>query len=205
MVVMRIAWLAVSLVGLLAAQDARDIVLKAVEVDRAQLDLVRQYTFVQRVENRELDDAGAVKKVESKTFDVLNLEGTFYERLIARDDKPLSAQDERKEKEKFERNLAKRKAETPSQRARRIAEEEKEQRELRDQLRQIPDAFDLRIAGSHASVLRRTMPPSYTKATLSERDCCNLQHPRLTPSARFDISQSIRFRVSKRSATCLLL
>ena len=56
---------------------------------------------MERDEERTLDGKGQVKSTEIKTYEVMDLYGDQVQRLIAKDDKPLSDQDARKEEKKF--------------------------------------------------------------------------------------------------------
>ena len=129
------------------AQDARQIVLRSLELDSRNERVARNYTFVVRNENREVDSQGRLQRRRVFTRDVTLLEGSPYQRLIARDDHPLSPAEERKEREKLRKSIEERRKETPDQRARRLADWEKKRREDHEPLLEIPDAFNLRIAG----------------------------------------------------------
>jgi hypothetical protein len=144
---MRLIGLAVLCSAFLFAQDAREIVLRSVKLDSDNYRIARNYTFVERNENRELDAQGNLKQRHTLTYDLTMLEGSPYRRLIARDDKPLAPAEEKKEEEKLRKSNAERQKETPEQRAKRLADWEKRRREEREPLLEIPDAFDLRIAG----------------------------------------------------------
>jgi hypothetical protein len=71
------------------------------------------------------------------------LEGRPFRRKIAHDDKPLSASDVRKEEERVDRELAKRRAQSPAEKAKL----EKQRVEGRKFLREIPQAFTLKLDG----------------------------------------------------------
>jgi len=120
--------------------DAREIMRKASERNERIWKLARQYTFVQRSEERTLDAKGNVKSRESHTFDVTMLEGAPYSRLIAKDDKPLSAKDEKKEQERLDKSMR----EDEKERAKRRAETEKRREEGRKFMLEIQDAYDFR-------------------------------------------------------------
>lgn len=151
---MRLFALCASLPCLLLAQnapDAREIVRRSVEVDRNNWAIARNYTFLERQETRILDRAGKPRKApEIRTYDVTLLEGSPYRRLVARNDKPLSAQEERKEQEKLRKSIEERRKETPEQRKARIADWERKQQKQRAPAQEIPDAFDLRLVGSES-------------------------------------------------------
>jgi len=144
--VRRLVWI-LALPAILWAQDPREIVRRSVEIDKKNSEIARNYTFVQRQQQRDMDSSGRVKKVESETFDVTLLEGSPYRRLIARNDRPLSPKDQAKEEEKLRRSIEDRRKEPPEQRAQRIKDWERKQEKQREPLREIPEAFDLKLAG----------------------------------------------------------
>lgn len=127
--------------------DPLEIIRRSVERDRLNFERANDYSYVQHTEQRMLDKDGRVSKVESRTYDVIVIDGEPYEKLIAKDGKPLSESEARKEQEKLDRELARRRAENPDQRARRLSEQEKRRREGREFAREIPDAFTFRLAG----------------------------------------------------------
>lgn len=139
-------WLLV-MPALLAGQDARDIVRRSLEIDKRNTEIARNYTYIQRQQQREIDSSGRVKKVESETYDVTLLEGSPYRRHIAHDDKPLTPKEQAREEDKLRRSIEDRRKETPEQRAQRIQDWERKQQKQRDPLREIPDAFELKMAG----------------------------------------------------------
>ena len=129
------------------AQDAREIFLRSLKLDSDNERIARNYTFVERGDIRENDAQGRLKQRRVLTHDVTLVEGSPYRRLIARDDKPLPPAEEKKEREKLDKSIAERQRETPAQRAKRLAEWQKQRREEREPWLEIPDAFELRIAG----------------------------------------------------------
>lgn len=129
------------------AQDARQIVLKSLDANDANSRIAKNYTFVERIEQRDLDDAGRLKKRDSRTYDVTLLEGSPYRRLLQRDDAPLLPAEEAKEREKLERSIAQRKKETPGERSRRLADWEAKRKKQQEEFRQLLDAFDPKLAG----------------------------------------------------------
>jgi len=89
--------------------------------------LERSYNYVQRDEERTLDSSGAVKRRESKTWDVVPLQGSQFRRLIQRDDKPMSPNEpQQQETAPQKREAARRKTaelrarETPAHRQKRV-------------------------------------------------------------------------------------
>jgi hypothetical protein len=133
--------------AILAGQDAREIVRRSLDIDKRNSEIARNYTFVQRQQERDIDSKGRVTKVESDTHDVTLLEGSPYRRHIAHNDRPLSAKDQAKEEEKLRKSIEDRRKETPEQRAQRIQDWERKQARQREPLREVPEAFDLKLVG----------------------------------------------------------
>ena len=135
---------------LIAAQDPREIVRRAVEADSHNYRIAQDYTYLQREERRTLDASGNVKDVKVETYDVTLIDGSQYRRLVARGDQPLSASELRKEEEKEKKEAARRRKESPSQRQKRLAGAEARRRKNREQYADIVDAFNFRLAGRDA-------------------------------------------------------
>src|ERR1700689_4075716 len=64
--------------------DAAAIIHKSLERDFYNFNSVKDYTYVEREEDREYDGAGKLKKTESSTQEVLILAGRPYEKEIAK-------------------------------------------------------------------------------------------------------------------------
>src|SRR4051794_11202048 len=88
------------------AQDPREIVRKAVNVDDSFSKRAENYIMTQKSVEKILDSSGQVKSTTSKTKDILYIRGEHYGRLIERDGKPLPPAEEKKERERFEKRLA---------------------------------------------------------------------------------------------------
>jgi hypothetical protein len=141
------ALLVFGLAPFLFATDPREIVRQAVERNERNSQAADNYTFLQRLQIRELDRSGEVRSQRIQTWDVTFLEGSPYKRLVARDDRPLSAAEQRIEEERLRRCADERKRETPEQRQRRLAEWRHHEERQRQPLRELPDAFDFTLAG----------------------------------------------------------
>ncbi len=127
--------------------DAAEIIREAFARDDRNDVLARQYTFQQRIEERDLDGEGGIKSSKSKTHDVTLLDGSEYERLIARNDEPLSPEDEAKEQRKLDKSIRKVQNETPKQRAKRLAARDKRKQEQRKWIAEIKNTFDFHLRG----------------------------------------------------------
>ena len=148
-----------------------EIVRRSGEVDRKYLQLVRQYTYVERQENRQFDSQGKVKEHESRTWDVTLLEGSIYRRLLQKDDKPLPPKEEEKEREKLRRSIEQRQKETEAQRQARLAEAEHRLQRRLDTVKEVPEAFNLKLEGEEflngaaTWVIELTPKPGYKPHT----------------------------------------
>ena len=130
-----------------ALPNAQEIVRRSVERDFFNSEQARNYTFMREVDERHLDSGGNVKTAKSETAEVLILFGEPHERTIRRNGKPLAPDEERKQEEKLNRLIERRKKETEKQRTKRLAKSEKRRWKSREFLQSIPEAFHFRLVG----------------------------------------------------------
>lgn len=152
---MRTCILFLSAALLPAATDPADVIRRSVSRDQSNWERIKDFTFEERVETRQLDKSGRVKDTESRTFDVIILEGSPYQRLIRKDDQKLSPEEDAKQQKKLDEELRKRRDENDGARERRIRDFEKRRAENRAFAREIPEAFDFRLAGEETVDGRR--------------------------------------------------
>jgi len=133
--------------GAMSAQDASEIVRKSVELDQANWARMKDYTWIARQTDRGLDSSGHVKSEKTDEWETVVLYGEPHRRMLERDGKPLSAEDQRAEQVKLDKAAAKFQRESPGQRARREAEYEKRREKGREFLRDVPDLFDFKLLG----------------------------------------------------------
>jgi hypothetical protein len=143
---MRPAILAVCVVTTVCGQSAADIMKRSIDRDFDNFEQQKNYTYQEREQDRQFDAKGGVTKTETETSEILILGGRPYERVIAKNDKPLSEKDARKEQEKRDRELARRRNMTDAQKAKL----EKERAEGRKFMRQLPEAFTFRLEGEES-------------------------------------------------------
>jgi hypothetical protein len=124
-----------------SAPDPLEIVRRSVERDWTDFESHKNYTYEERTESREYAGDGRLTGSRSETREILILAGRPYDRLIARDDRPLPERETRKQQQKLDEELAKRQHESPGTRAR----YEKEREEERGFIREVPDAFTFRL------------------------------------------------------------
>jgi hypothetical protein len=138
---------AASLATGIAAEDAREIVRKSVELDQANWQRMKDYTWVGRSTERHFDAAGKVRSTERSAWETVMLDGEPYRRMLERDGQPLPPDEQKKQQEKLDKSVAKLAHETPEEKQRRLADYETRRRKEREFLRLVPDAFDFRIEG----------------------------------------------------------
>jgi len=134
--------------GTISQEQIRELLRQVAEKDIENDKRSRDYTYVKREEEHSLDGHGNVKKTEVRTSDVLVIYGEEVERLIAKDDKPLSDKDAKKEEERIQKITDKRKNESESDRRKRLEKEEKDREEGRKFVLEVADAYNFRLVGS---------------------------------------------------------
>lgn len=107
----------------------------------------KNYTFVQRIEQRELNSDGSVKSTKAETEEIIFLYGQPYAHLIKRNDQPLSDAEAQKAEKKLNDTMQKRGQETPGERQKRLADFDKRHQEEHAFLLEVPEAYDFRILG----------------------------------------------------------
>ena len=140
----------------LSEDQIRELIRQTAEKDMENDKRQRDYTFIQREEQHKLDGKGQVKSTETKTSEIMELYGEPVERLVAKDDKPLSDKDAKKEEDKIQKVIEKRKNESEEDRKKREAKEEKEREENRQFVREVADAYNFRMAGIESLAGRDT-------------------------------------------------
>jgi len=132
----------------LTADQIRSLIREAANKDMENDKRQRDYTYIQREEEHKLNGKGEVKSTESRTREIIFVYGEPVERLIAKDDKPLSAKDAAKEEERIQKIVDKCKNESDNDRRKRLEKEEKDREQGRQFVREIADAYDFRMTGS---------------------------------------------------------
>ena len=100
---------------------------------------------------------GQLKSSESKTYEIMVLYEEQVRKLIARDDKPLSDSDARKEDEKIQKIIEKRKNESEGERRKRLEKHDKDREEDRQFVKEIADAYNFHFVGKENLDGRETL------------------------------------------------
>jgi len=132
----------------LSEAEIRAIIRESADRDAENMKRRRDYTYVRRDEERRLDGKGRVKSTESKTYEITILSGEIVERLIAKDDKPLSEKDAQNEDQKIQKIVSRGEKESENQRRKRLGKRDKEAEEARLFVREIADAYRFRFHGT---------------------------------------------------------
>jgi hypothetical protein len=128
--------------------EPKDIMRQAVDKDIINWQAAKDYTFLERVQEDSLDGSGGVKSSKSETREILVLYGEPFERMVAKDDKPLPEKEQKKQDEAFEKETRKRQNETPEERQKQIQKSAKEREDERAFVREILDAYTFTLVGT---------------------------------------------------------
>jgi hypothetical protein len=141
----RVAWIAGLVATLLLSSamkraprlDTLEIIARSVQAIQRDWDADPQY------ECKERDRTAK----GSKTYEDLMIDGSPYQLPIALDDKPLSPEQQAEEKQKMQDAIAKRKAESPQDRAQRIGKYQEQRKRDHALVEDLTKAFDFKLAG----------------------------------------------------------
>jgi hypothetical protein len=131
----------------LSEAQIRQLIRESADKDLENEKKLRDYTYVERQELRHLDGTRQVKSTDIKTFDVMQIYGEQVQKLIAKDDKPLSPKDAQKEDAKIQKLIDKRKHESDADREKRLRKEEKDREDSRQFVREVADAYNFHFVG----------------------------------------------------------
>jgi hypothetical protein len=125
------------------AQDAREIIQRSVQRDMLNFERLKNYTYVEHDEERSFDKHAKLVKTERQTYEVMIIGGHDYEKLIERDDKPLTPREAGKEQAKMDKEIEQRNRESAEDKAK-IEKQRKEQRKFLDE---VPEEFNFQLLG----------------------------------------------------------
>ncbi|HEY1657633.1 MAG TPA: hypothetical protein VGG14_04760 [Candidatus Sulfotelmatobacter sp.] len=134
--------------GALSQSQMQQLLRVVAEKDLENDKKLRDYTYIEHEVDHKLDGKGQIKNTESKTYEILEIYGEQVERLIEKDDRPLSEKEKDKEEEKIQKIIDKRKNESESDRRKREEKEEKEREDGRKFVREVADAYNFKLVGT---------------------------------------------------------
>ena len=120
--------------------DVRQIVEASVAAAQRHWQARLQYTYVERDEDRRRDSDGRVKSEDIDVSRAILVNGVRFEQLLRRNGRAPTAEEEGKQKEKFDKLIR----ETPERRAERLRAQAEENSSL---VREVPKAFDFQLMG----------------------------------------------------------
>ena len=145
-----------------AAPDAQEIIKRSVAANEADWKEAPNYSFV----DREVDSKHGGSRV-IKTYEVLMIDGSPYNKLIAIGDRPLSPSERAAEEQKLRQEIQRRQNESSRERARRMAKYLKERNQDHAMMKEMAEAFTYTLVGEEKLdghdvwVLDATPKPGY--------------------------------------------
>ena len=130
-----------------AAEDALDIVKRSIKVDYRNQQAMRDYTYKILSQTTDVDGKGKVKSVSSELREVVYFGGKPHRRLLAKDGKPLSSGDERKEDGKATKAALEASKLTPTEVKKREEAADRDRQKEREEVGDIPRAFNFTLVG----------------------------------------------------------
>lgn len=127
--------------------DVNAIVRKSLSSEISRQQRLENYTWEQQTIEKSFDQKGKLQSTKTKVFEFLALDGSEYKRLIEEDGKPLTATRASIEQQKMDKEIARRKAESASQRKGRVEQHTKNRQEGIKFREEVLKAFTFKIAG----------------------------------------------------------
>jgi len=124
-----------------APVDVRAIIQRSVAANEIDWKAAPNYSFVER----DVEVKGG--RQTTKTYQVLMIEGSQYNKVIAINDKPLTAAQQAQEEKKLQQEIAHRHGEAPGDRAKRVAKYNRERQQDHIMLQEMANAFDFKLIG----------------------------------------------------------
>ena len=124
------------------AVDVGEIVRRSVAANEGNWKEAPNYGYVERDVTSKRGGARTIK-----TSQVYMIEGSEYNKLIAVNDKPLSASQQAAEEQKLKQEIQKRRHESPSQRAKRVSKYQRDRQQDHAMMREMAMAFNFKLAG----------------------------------------------------------
>jgi hypothetical protein len=129
------------------AQDPRELVRRSIAQDQLDWLRMKDYTWQAQSLDRHFDAHGKVQSTKQEKWETLILDGQAQRRMLERDGKPLSPQEQRTEQQRLDEASRKLSVETPAEKQHRLDEAEKRRKREFAFLSEIPDLYDLRLEG----------------------------------------------------------
>jgi hypothetical protein len=130
-----------------AQVNVADLVKRSSENTERNWKQAPNYVYTERDITEKLGSASDVKSRKIRTYEVMVIEGSNYNKLIAIDDKPLSPEEQRIENEKLARERYRRQHESDAERRKRIAKYQHERQQDHMMMHEMIRAFNYKLLG----------------------------------------------------------
>lgn len=127
-----------------------DLIRKAIANAGASFERTREWTYTRESFEKTFDNSGKPIDQQSKTEELVYAYGRPIEKLIAKNGKPLSSQDEEKERARIEKLTAKWATESVEIRKTNLNETAQKERKDSAFLNEVPDAYTFKLTGEEA-------------------------------------------------------
>ncbi len=168
------------------AEDASGILKRWVDAENRNWEQARQYAFTKDAEHYQYDKSGKARGTGSESYQILFVEGISYQRLVARNGKPLAKAEEAGEEKKMRQTAAERREQRRSGRFYKESVGADEQLVYHVSTGANPELltslFDCQLLGEEeilgrkASVVDCVPHPGHTGANEDERDFLSIQY-----------------------------
>ena len=156
---------------LLAAPSAATIIARSVEANQRDWQAAPRYSFYERDR----------VKGGTRTYHVMMIEGSPYNRLVALNGKPLGPEEDRREQEKLDQVVAERPHEGAGERQARIKKYQRDRRRDHAMMAQLTDAFNFTLEGERVFhgrrvyLLKARPRPGYRPPTMETKALTGMQ------------------------------
>jgi hypothetical protein len=146
--------------------DAKAIVQRSLQANAADWKAAPTYDYFERDEQ-----AGG----GTKTYQVLMIEGSPYQRLVAVNGQPLPEEQSAQEQQKLNATVTARRNEGPQARAKRMRQYQRDRERDHEMMQQLTEAFDFQLHGEqeldgyHVYVLQAVPRPGYQPPDMQTR------------------------------------
>jgi hypothetical protein len=139
-----------------AAVDVHDLLKKSVAATARNWKEAPNYVFTEHDIEEKLDAKGKVKARIDKTYEVVMMDGSPYNKLLKINGKPLPPDQQKAEDAKLESERQRRLHQSQAERAKRVSRYDKERRQDQAMLREMADALEYKLAGEETVNGRQT-------------------------------------------------
>ena len=128
--------------------DTNQIIRQSVRANTRDWNAQLRFSFDERDVKSKVDNAGRPSSQESKTYEVLMIDGSPYNRSLSFDNEPLSPAQLKEEQLKLLQEIENRRKESASERKARVGKFESLRADEHLLMEQLTDAFNFRLTGT---------------------------------------------------------